>query len=90
MICCGLDRVTSYCPECGKQLVGGPLAGLLKHCRIVAETHRTAIKNLETPGSCDFIKDKLCAAKLDWRKKKFEKWNAWSDQLEKLLQSATH
>ena len=31
--CCGRDRATRYCPDCGKKLVVHVLDGLLRHCK---------------------------------------------------------
>ncbi len=42
MNCCGKDRDTNYCSECGKKLDINTLEGLLYHCETMAKTWKYA------------------------------------------------
>lgn len=33
MKCCGQDRTTKFCPDCGTDLTLGPLGSLLRHVK---------------------------------------------------------
>ena len=51
MKCCGYDRVTPFCPMCGKILGSEPLAGLLRQCKLNMETYAKQVDRCEDYSS---------------------------------------
>jgi hypothetical protein len=73
--CCGKDRDTMFCSECGSQLrEGSTLLKLLAHCRVNARRQKT---ESEEQG----LHHRLKASSL----RSWSKWRTWADELEKLL-----
>jgi hypothetical protein len=48
--CCGQQRSSAYCPDCGKKLFDGPLAELMQHLRYAEKQNRTALMNFSPDG----------------------------------------
>ena len=94
-ICCGDERVTPFCPICGKQLAlkSATIDGLLAHIRDTRRSQQTRFDTMcrglsEDPGDN--------ADRLDRRKRYLEKWSravtkweAWESQLIELIQKAS-
>lgn len=81
MECCGKDRQTKYCPECGRLLCSSPLEEVTNHCirQLEMMKRHTAMRlrgNQEKKQS-------------SWYKKKqrnIEKWEAWVSALLKAIE----
>jgi NMD protein affecting ribosome stability and mRNA decay len=72
MICCGQNRTTRFCPECGKPTKNA-LIGLLDHCRPQLEYCKTRLAHAGA-------KDSTCK-----RQAAVDKWQGWVDALEKAI-----
>ena len=74
MKCCGEERTTAYCPDCGKHLgQASPLHQLLSHVRqrIKSQLSEIGSWNTHSPNNEGTAK----------RKKTVAKWQAWADAL---------
>lgn len=84
-MCCGKERLTKFCPDCGKKI--GPdhtLDSLIRHCESTAEGKRKVAaarrKDLERGEHVEYntkqvLKEDATAAK----------WQAWADGIRELL-----
>ena len=84
MQCCGQERTTKYCPDCGKAMVS-PLASLLKHVNTQVRGAVNSIASAQDGiGRNDSnqiayrIRERIAEAKL-------AKWQAWADELKKAI-----
>lgn len=77
MECCGYDRVTPFCPMCGKALAIEPLAGLLRQCKTNRDTYQKQVERCRDKNS-SYYKD---AVRLHKR------WHDRYEALNKLLQT---
>ena len=92
--CCGVERESAYCADCGKELKVEPIRGLRAH--VVQVVKRTAG---EVVGARKHVADLEAMEKqkengLDWsrgRLKKLEatadKWKAWLEALDALIEA---
>lgn len=81
MECCGENRSTNFCPDCGKQLRDpNPLREILKHCK------QQAIKCLT---ELQYMRDKYPDREHRIRSinKRLEKWERWAGALEMLVEN---
>jgi uncharacterized membrane protein YvbJ len=81
--CCGKERDTRYCPDCGKQLIDHKLHGLLKHCELNAGSQRALLdkstrrqREKDTEAVRNQIKKRAAVV---------HKWQTWADVLRKLI-----
>jgi hypothetical protein len=72
MVCCGKERATQYCPDCGTCLDQSPLYTLLVHCK-------QRLQNLEALEARRVGRTKAETIK---------KWRAWTDAVEKAIEAA--
>ncbi len=91
MKCCGEDRTTPFCPQCGDDLrPEHPLVELHDH---VQRTARAAYLLLQRFQEYAEEKDRPESQKDHyWQKanqtrERFAKWQAWADALESAIQS---
>jgi len=78
MKCCGQERTTRFCPECGKQVSDSSgLYGLLAHCRKSAQH---AQKESESWDAHDPERPAAKRSKVN-----AAKWKTWVDVLEKTI-----
>lgn len=84
--CCGKKRTSKFCPECGKELGGSPLYGLLAHCRKIRSQYARWVKELEdrVASSNAQSKEKV-QGWLTAKRRKLEQWASWVDTLSELL-----
>jgi hypothetical protein len=76
--CCGADRTTRHCPDCGKRLNdSNDLNGLLAQCKRTAEKMFTEANRFELDGKPD--------ARVLSAKRSSEKWSEWARLLEELM-----
>ena len=74
MNCCGEERVTPFCPMCGKSIQDNdPLLSLLQHCRI----HDGNLSKRAQEASSDFNHEHI--------QKHAAKWKRWVALLEKYV-----
>jgi hypothetical protein len=87
MKCCGENRATKFCPECGKPLVNEPILQLLKHCTQHVRVRKNAIKNaraLNTKGNATCSKEWRDHS-IEKEEATFVKWQSWESALEELI-----
>lgn len=82
MICCGQQRTSKFCPDCGNVLTADAGSTLLRHVRSTVTTIQARIKGLEvSAGNRDSI---------EWRiakeKKHLVKWQAWEDWIVSMIE----
>jgi len=78
MECCGKERTTKYCPDCGKELnADAPLAGLLRHCESTLEA-----ANKKRKEATEAKDDKSLVS----AEKSIAKWHQWVCALEAVVQ----
>jgi hypothetical protein len=90
--CCGQDRASRFCPECGKKLQDHPLDSLLSHAREVLKVQETRAANLrkkiawqaENPDARRYRPD-VCEEDLIAPERLAAKWRAWAEALEAVL-----
>jgi hypothetical protein len=89
MICCGSERKTPYCPQCGKQLLSShPLSGLQNHCRAQANRLREeSIKCKETADRCEYGDGhtEYNRKRATSSSHRSDKWQAWADALAEVI-----
>jgi hypothetical protein len=79
--CCGKERSTRFCPECGKRLVDDPLVELLAHVRKTEKLYRTsAAKAMARSLHSKYDNPGYWSEKAD-------KWQSWVDALSRLMGS---
>lgn len=98
--CCGKERVTPFCPECGKQMkCESPLHELRKHCVDRRKTIVTSLKNnkikmaeeLKKPNTNDRNSNvrnsnvRYMVQFVASGEKAILKWNRWIDALDAIL-----
>lgn len=91
MECCGHDRSTNYCPDCGKELrKPGPLDELLKHCqreaKIADRRSITAEKRSQNWKKFGY-RDKAAEAEKcaeSWKGSRI-KWDLWAAALQEAI-----
>ena len=72
MQCCGQDRTSKFCPDCGSQLSDSSLFTLLAYVR---QRQKIITKNIQNGMN----RDSVASAR------KIAKWQAWADELEKAI-----
>jgi len=91
MECCGRERETPYCPECGRYLEGS-IGNLLKHCRLLAEQHTKRLRDSEEyfAQHLGSEAERLRRQKsIDHRKVLVARWTDWADWIEARLPPGT-
>jgi hypothetical protein len=71
--CCGQDRASAYCPDCGGKLTQAPLLELLAHVRKTAAHHAKFAALAESDAPAD-----------EWARRKravADRWQSWADAL---------
>lgn len=79
MKCCGQERTTRFCPECGKP-TNNPLFTLLAHCKPHLDQAKT---RLAWTISQNREHDEFRIAK---QQASVDKWQEWMDALERAIQ----
>ena len=88
MTCCGAERTTPFCPQCGRQLKNNLLWDLLALCRKNEKAHRTRSATKQRKYQHDPEKGKRDLMESEDNTRFAEKWKAWGDALAALLESA--
>ncbi|CEF48307.1 unnamed protein product [uncultured bacterium] len=87
MECCGKERTSRFCPDCGNALQSGGLWELLSHMRVVIRTQSRSAERNARKSQCSGINDpSFYARRADSQRKAADKWTAWADELAKLLE----
>jgi len=73
MECCGEDRMTPYCPMCGKLITDTVLATLIAHISTQARNAR----NYYSKCAGDTDPSEYLQSRLPKLKARAEKWEAW-------------
>lgn len=77
MECCGQDRMTKFCPDCGTPLTGDPLVALMQYVNMHARHQQDRVVKAER------VPDDKYEIRL--AKRNAAKWQAWADELEKAI-----
>jgi hypothetical protein len=56
--CCGRERSSRFCPDCGKALADDPLVELLNHCWLSEKKQRSEAENFRAAGDADDLSRK--------------------------------
>lgn len=79
MNCCGEERATLYCGDCGKRLRFSPIEGLLSHTMVISRQKRALF-------------DRMNATKnprlLERPRATLAKWESWHDALKTLIEES--
>lgn len=88
MICCGEDRLTNFCPDCGAELyagVGDAIRKLMakheKQCRYWVESIKEELAATE-----DGSRRSELEARLSKRRKTHAKWLAWKEWVDRMIE----
>ena len=76
MECCGKERTTKFCCDCGKALDYDPIYSLMAHLTSMARKYKGSFTNQKAKGY------ETSAA---ISKKASEKWKLWENALRELL-----
>lgn len=86
MHCCGQDRTTPFCPDCGEPVAANPLVTLLRHVRSHVESQATRIASEEAASEANLHGNG------DWHQRNADrvrkaqgKWCVWAVELEKAI-----
>lgn len=87
--CCGEDRTTPYCPNCGKMLLEHGLLTLLEHCKktLAHLSKRVRRDELYLEGVDPDDKMRVVSYDRDLRRSNdlAQKWEAWCRELAELI-----
>ena len=85
--CCGEERQSKYCPECGKLLYKkGSLTSLAKHCRDIEKVHERGIRAIQfCAKQAKTLDTDHVKYQIDLANKRRDKWKSWADQLEAII-----
>jgi Zn-finger nucleic acid-binding protein len=87
--CCGQQRSSAYCPDCGKKLFDGPLAELMQHLRYAEKQNRTRAEHARMRIKDDSgMEDRLWKRKADDLGVQADRWAAWADALADVMKRA--
>lgn len=82
MKCCGKERNSRYCPECGKKLKNDDVIyDILEHCRFELNKHKTRQKRIEDGFVTPFKSEK------EKLKKWIAKWESWEKAILEAIKS---
>lgn len=88
--CCGEDRNTPFCPECGEPLANKDVLQLLKHCRNQAKSRNKLLgRHLKSLQDSDKLDDEEKSRREVSAGIRLGKWQRWTDALEELLKEPT-
>lgn len=89
MYCCGEDRATKFCPECGNNLSLDPINALIAQCRATAKARQTeAEKQARRAASPEYLYKTLAKGRSEAALAQAAKWRSWADAVEALLKAA--
>ncbi len=85
MKCCGQDRTTKFCPECGTRIAFTPLHVLLRQVQSSGKHHLTTARKYEAkseeyPNHGDHYRRLASRARM-----RCENNQTWADELEKAI-----
>jgi len=80
IICCGVERTSSYCPNCGKKLEH-PLAGLYRHLDGVVKTDLAKLDAAKKDVKMQKDNPVVHKRGIARMEKNLAKWTGWFDSL---------
>lgn len=90
--CCGVDRNTNFCSECGAALVDkNPLVSLLAHCRKTFDAQKALYeshKRYQETLADDEVRKKRGERRLRNMQRNCNKWEGWGNALAALMVKA--
>ena len=88
MDCCGKQRSTKYCPDCGKLLRDeSPLGSLREHVRKRMNMQRRRVISWQHRAKTESAK--WIELRIASEEKTLEKWTSWLDALDKAIELET-
>jgi len=94
MECCGKDRDTRFCPDCGAMLRSSPLYELLKYCQERAKADAAKSRSIRRDATrysstdADARHRERCAVRAANLDQSVARWQLWADELEKIVDSS--
>ena len=90
MLCCGRERNSLYCPDCGSPIVdesplGSLLLYLMKAQRKAEAQSRSALEFAEQARKPDEPVHSRHASEIAKKKAFVRKWTTWANELRKLI-----
>lgn len=85
--CCGKNRHTKFCPECGRSIVTGatgPLVSLISHLATIVGQNKSRIQYLSEDPHVNPDRNSRVVARCQ---KTIDKYQSWIDEVQKLLES---
>lgn len=94
MKCCGKDRKTRFCPQCGKRLAEHNLGSLVTHCQSrLAQLRKEQLRWENAADKHDEQTDAKRVDRIDRHiesaKRTIVKWEVWVNELEGIIESQT-
>lgn len=89
--CCGINRTSKFCPDCGAPIFASPVDQLLNHCRkMVRQQSATAVKLAEQSEDRGYKEDHRARflKRSDNYMKRAETWKLWADGLQRLIDNS--
>lgn len=83
MFCCGKNRSTRFCPNCGKAMTQTPEESLLAHLREHATSYAARVVDYEPGGTLSHGSSPK--ERLRTNKELAEKWASWLHLVESLV-----
>jgi hypothetical protein len=86
MVCCGEDRLTPYCPMCGKDIsVNVDLFVLLDHLRKTGKRYSTMAMRWRKRSTKPGYLPNSCERRAALYDESANKWNGWANGLAALM-----
>lgn len=91
MLCCGEERQTRFCPECGAKVrEPHPLDGLLTYCRQKASHYRRDQRLIaQSQGTAEALGDDVrresLARRMATAERQLARWGPWAEALAALI-----
>lgn len=80
LFCCGRNRHTKFCPECGKSITSGPLSGLVTHLLTVVGQKKKFVERAK-----GWPVSESQARRIAEGEKSAAKYQAWADELQRMI-----
>lgn len=85
MKCCGEERTTKFCAECGEMLANISLAGLLAHLQTGIKSRASLLATRERLAAEDPMHRNYRNRQVENCVAAIAKWQSWADELEKAI-----
>ena len=83
--CCGEERTSKFCPECGSKIADAPLQQIVKYCKHWAEHHEARKQRYHETIAYKNDDDRKKKSRLERYEKLASRWREWADAIEAVL-----